>query len=336
MERINDLNDLFLLVQVIEAGGFSAAATRLGTTRSLLSRRIIALEQRLGARLLHRNARQFAITTIGERVYRQAAAMCEAAIAARQAATSDDAASSLVRIEAQGLLSPLVAELVPAFAAAHPRIRLAVSITGGDIEALLRQQADVIFSLRETLPDSGDIVARPLGHVRLVTVASPELVRRRGVPEHPARLDEADCLRYAASEASDHWTFRGLAPRLRHPRMVSADLGALLTAARAGLGFAQFPRYMVANDLADGRLRTVLEAFEPSPLPLHALTMSSRTVSDAVLSFVRFVQQNLATMATAHRGTRADHFAGIGAGDAAPRGHAGSGAGGGPRMPPAR
>src|SRR5690348_15890380 len=101
MDRINNLGDLYLFVQVIEAGGFSAAATRMGTTCSLLSRRLIALEQRLGARLLHRNARQFALTATGERVYRHASAMCEAAIAAEQAAISQDPTRGLVRIEAE-------------------------------------------------------------------------------------------------------------------------------------------------------------------------------------------------------------------------------------------
>lgn len=295
MDRINNLNDLFLLVQVIEAGGFSPAATRLGTTRSLLSRRIIALEERLGTRLLHRNARQFAITSTGERVYRHAAAMCEAAIAAEQAATASGAGNSLVRIEAQGLLSPLVGELVSGFASAHPRIRLTVSTGGSDMEALLRQQADIILTLREVLPDSSDIVARSLGNVRRVTVGSPDLVRRLGTPEHPAQLDEAHCLNYA-NETSGYWAFRGLAPWRRNARMTSADLGSLLAAARAGVGFAQFPLYMVADDLANGRLRTVLEAFEPSPLPLHALTMSGRIVTDATLQFVRFVQQSTAAM----------------------------------------
>ncbi|WP_426284636.1 LysR substrate-binding domain-containing protein [Luteibacter sp. E-22] len=297
MEQINNLGDFFLLVHVVEAGGFSAAATRLGTTRSLLSRRIIALEQRLGTRLLHRNARRFALTEAGERVYRHATAMCEAAIAAEHAAAPSANAASLVRIEAQGLLSPLVADLVPGFAATHPRTRLAVTTHGSDIEALLRQQADVILSLRETLPDSSDIVARPLGTVRLVTVGSPDLVRRVGRPAHPASLDESHYLSYASGETSGYRMFRGPVSQRRHARMASADLGALLASARAGLGFAQFPLYMVADDIASGRLRMVLEAFEPQPLPLHALTMSSRSVSEATLNFVRFVQQSLAAMA---------------------------------------
>lgn len=297
MDQINNLGDFFLLVHVVEAGGFSAAATRLGTTRSLLSRRIIALEQRLGTRLLHRNARRFAVTEAGERVYRHATAMCEAAIAAEHAAAPPANAASLVRIEAQGLLSPLVAELVPGFAATHPRTRLAVTTHGSDIEALLRQQADVILSLRETLPDSSDIVARPLGTVRLVTVGSPDLVRRLGRPMHPASLDESHYLSYASGETFGYRMFRGPVSQRRHARMASADLGALLASARAGLGFAQFPLYMVADDIASGRLRIVLEAFEPLPLPLHALTMSSRSVSEATLNFVRFVQQSLAAMA---------------------------------------
>ncbi|MEX1827847.1 LysR substrate-binding domain-containing protein [Luteibacter sp. CQ10] len=296
MDRINNLGDLYLFVQVIEAGGFSAAATRMGTTRSLLSRRLIALEQRLGARLLHRNARQFALTATGERVYRHASAMCEAAVAAEQAAISQDPTRGLVRIEAEGLVSPMVAELAPGFAATHPRIRLAVSTGGHDLDALLRQQADVILSLRETLPDSGDIVARSLGTVRMVTVGSPDLVRRIGTPKHPGALDDEHCLSYA-NGTSGYWAFHGMAPHRRNGRMASADLGALLSAARAGVGFAQLPLYMVADDLGSGRLRTILENFEQLPRTLHALTLSSRAVSEVTVNFVRFLQKGMTAMA---------------------------------------
>lgn len=295
MDLINNLGDLYLFVQVIDAGGFSAAATRMGTTRSLLSRRVIALEERLGARLLHRNARQFALTAAGERVYRHASAMCEAAIAAEQAAVAQDATSGLVRIEADGLLSPMLAELAPGFAAAHPRIRLAVSAGGHDVESLLRRHVDVLLSLRDTLPDSGDIVARSLGTVRMVTVGSPDLVRRVGTPDNPGALDDEHCLSYAG-DGTGQWSFQGLVPRRRQGRMASADPGALLAAARAGVGFAQLPLYMVADDLGNGRLRTVLDDFEPSPRTLYALTLSSRAVSEVTVNFVRFIQRGVAAM----------------------------------------
>ncbi|MGN6481500.1 LysR substrate-binding domain-containing protein [Luteibacter sp.] len=289
MDSIDNLGDLYLLVQAIEAGGFSAAAAKLGTTRSLISRRILALEERLGVRLLHRNARQFGVTATGERVYQHASAMCEAAIAAERAARLPGEDQRLVRIEAHGLLSPMVASLMSEFTAVHPRTRFAVTVGGGDVSLLLRQQTDVILSLRDTLPDSTDVVARSLGGLRRVTVASPELLRRVGVPKHPGELDDDDCISLGA-DASGFWHFRGIAPRRRKVRVAFADVAALIAAAESGLGIAQLPHYLVADSFTSGKLTTLLEAFEPEPLPLHALTVSGRVAADATVSFVRFMQ----------------------------------------------
>jgi DNA-binding transcriptional LysR family regulator len=292
MDSVDNLGDLYLLVQAIEAGGFSAAATKLGTTRSLISRRILALEERLGVRLLHRNARQFGVTATGERVYQYAAAMCEAAIAAERAARLPGEDQRLVRIEAHGLLSPMVAGLMSAFTAEHPRTRFAVTTGGGDIALLLRQQTDVILSLRDTLPDSTDVVARSLGGLRRVTVASPDLLRRVGTPRHPGELDDEDCLSLGG-DASGFWHFRGIAPRRRKVRVAFADVAALLAAVEGGLGIAQVPHYLVADAFRHGKLTTVLEAFEPEPLPLHALTVTGRVASDTTVTFVRFMQARL-------------------------------------------
>ena len=88
MEQADNLADLHLLVQVIDAGGLAAAAQTLGTTRSLVSRRLLALEARLGAKLLNRNTRGLSVTATGEEVYRHAVLMCEAAQAALHAAGS--------------------------------------------------------------------------------------------------------------------------------------------------------------------------------------------------------------------------------------------------------
>jgi DNA-binding transcriptional LysR family regulator len=294
MDQASNLTDLFLLVRVIDAGGFSAAAARMGTTRSLLSRRIIELERRLGVRLLHRNARQFAVTAIGERVYRHAVAMCEAADAAERAAESAGVASGLVRIATHGLLTSLVTDLLPGFSVGYPQIRLAVNPGGGDVEALLRQQVDIVLGMGDTLPDSADIVARPLGSIRLVMVGSPDLWQRLGCPSHPDQLEDHHCLSYAGTDMPSGWSFRGMPPRRRQPRLATTDLSSLRASARAGLGFAQLPLYACRDDLADGHLCLAFEAFEMPPLPLHALTMQGNAVSEAALGFIRFTRAHLA------------------------------------------
>jgi DNA-binding transcriptional LysR family regulator len=288
---IDNLGDLYLLVQAVEAGSFSAAADRLGTTRSLLSRRIMALEDRLGARLLHRNARQFSVTATGERVYRYAAAMVEAAMAAEQAALATNTAHWFIRIEAHGLLSPLAAVLMAEFATEYPAARFAITV-GGDMGRLVRQQTDVILGLGERLPDSTDVVARTLGGMRRVTVASPVLVERLGGLPHPGELADADCLALGSDGAAP-WHFRGLPPRRRNVRVAFGDAAALLAAVEGGLGVAQLPHYLVADGVAAGRLAMLFEAHEPEPVPLHALTVTGRVAGDATMAFVRFIQGRL-------------------------------------------
>lgn len=295
MDQIEQLANLYLLTRVIDAGGFSAAAREMETTRSLLSRRIIALERQLGVRLLHRDARRFVVTAVGEQVYRQAVLMCEAAQAAAAVARESLGAGGLLRVDMPSLLTPLLSGVLADFAENHPQVRLSASTSGG-IDALLRQRADVALSLGSALPDSGDIVARPLGSARMVVVASPELLRRLDHLRHPDQVEDRHCLGYTGRGLAVDWQLRGAAPRRRHARIVSDHLPTVLASARAGMGFAQLPMYACHDDLASGRLQLAFEAFEARPLPVHALTMPGPAAGEMALGFIRFVREQLARM----------------------------------------
>jgi DNA-binding transcriptional LysR family regulator len=291
MKQTNNMADLFLLVQVIEAGSFSVAADQLKTTRSLLSRRIIALERRLGAQLLHRNARRFSVTSTGEAVYRHASAMCESATAAEHAATHADVENKFVRVHAHSLLMPLMSTILPKFSAVHPRVRVWLTTGTGEVEPLIRQQADVILGVHDSLPDSTDVVARSLAHIPVMTVAVPELLGRLGTPPNAERIADADVLAYAGPRAPASLLFRP--GRQSEARLVTSDTDLLLASVRAGLGFARLPACLCEDDIRSGRLARVHESAEPDPISVHALTMSARAVSDSTLAFVRFAQEQL-------------------------------------------
>lgn len=291
MKRTNDMADLFLLVQVIEAGSFSVAAEHLRTTRSLLSRRIKALERRLGVQLLHRNARRFSVTPIGEEVYRHASAMCEAAVAAERAATDTDVGGRSLRIHVHSLLMPLLSNILPEFSADHPQMRVWLTTSNGDFEPLIRQQADVVLSVRDNLPDSTDVVARVLTHMPTVTVAVPELVRRLGPSPSVDRIADRDVLAYAGPGAPMNLLFRP--SKQGEARMVTSDIAVLLASVRTGLGFARLPACLCEEDIRRGSLTVVHDATENPGVPVHALTMSARAITDAALAFVRFTQERL-------------------------------------------
>jgi DNA-binding transcriptional LysR family regulator len=285
--------DLYLLTLVVEAGGFSAAAERAGTTKSRLSRRIIELEERLGAQLLHRNARRFSVTAVGEQVYRQALLIREAAAAAEAAAhEAKGSAGGHVRIHADSRSMPLLEGMLEGFARQRPYTRISAIHSEHGIDALLQQQADIVLCIGDALPDSADIVARKLGSVQHVLVASPRLLAQTDRPEHPDSIPDQHSLRHASATSSRQQATASR--RLASPRFTSNSMSTLRAAARAGMGYARLPLYLCHVDLQEGDLRVVFESRNTAPLPLHALTLQERAVSQAAMSFVQFARRHLA------------------------------------------
>lgn len=289
------LDDFYLLTRVIEAGGFAAAARQTGMTRSLLSRRIVGLEQRLGAQLLLRNARHFAVTPLGQEVYRHALMMCESAEAAIQAVQDASASpSGRVRIDVPDMAGDLLSQAVVAVSAQHERLQLALSTNGG-IEALLAQRVDLALCMDEKVPDRGDIVAHKLCQVHMVTVGSPRLFRRLGSPEHPDHLDERQCLGYASPAGTRPWMLRDTRPRKPAAPLTTGHLSTLLVAAREGAGIAQLPLYACAEDLKSNRLQRVLEPFDPAPIPVHLLSLSGLALTATTRGVVQSLRKQLAS-----------------------------------------
>jgi DNA-binding transcriptional LysR family regulator len=293
MENPDNLVDLYLLTLVVEAGGFSAAAQRAGTTKSRLSRRIIELEERLGAQLLHRNARRFSVTAVGEQVYRQALLIREAAAAAEFAASeAKGSPGGHVRVHADSRLLPLLEGMLEGFSRQRSHTRISVTQSDEGIDALLEQRADVVLSMNDALPDSADIVARALGSVQHVLVASPRLLAHAELPEHPDLIPDEHYLSHTAMAPPRQQT--SASRRRNTARFTSNNASTLLAAAKAGMGYARLPLYLCHTDLQEGGLRAVFESHHAPPLPLHALTLQERAMSQAAMSFVQFARRHLA------------------------------------------
>ncbi len=245
----------------------------------------MALESRLGARLLHRNARGLSITAIGEEVYRHAVLMCEAAQAALLAAHQGRA--GLLRVGAHGLLRPLLDELIAAWGLAHPAERLTSQAAGSDVTGLLRERLDVLLGVGVPT-QAGGVVPYALGSMRLVVVASPGLLARLKRPTRPELVEDEHWLTFTGAP----WSLRGVAPRKLRPRLESDHLPTLLAAARAGMGMVQLPMYACHAHLQEGHLQALFEGFEARPLPLHALAPKV----SAAQAFIAFARNHLAGM----------------------------------------
>lgn len=277
-------------VQAVEARSFSAAALRLGVAKSIVSRRIQALETRVGTRLLHRSTRQLSLTEPGE------AFLARARSILADVQSAEDEARSLhgglrgrLRIAAPlsfGL--KVVSPVVAAFLREHPQIAVELDLDDRWVD-LVREGVDVAVRIGK-LPDSS-LVARTLAPCRQVVCASPDYLARHGTPRAPADLaDGHACLVYANRPPAEQWRFlvgrRWVSVPVRGAPLAVNNGDALVDAALAGVGLVVLPAFFVDDALADGRLVQVLERYRLDDPAIHAVWPSGRAPSAKVRAFV--------------------------------------------------
>ncbi|KSB88280.1 hypothetical protein AS593_09005 [Caulobacter vibrioides] len=262
-------------VAVAEHGGFAAAAPSLGLSPSAVGKAVQRLEARLGVRLLARTTRAVALTEDG-RVFhaRCAAALAGLAEAEAELRRGRGEPSGLLRVALPPLLGrafvmPVLLELV----ARWPALRLEANL-GADPVDLAAEGVDLAVRIG-ALDDRAGRVARPLGVQRRVVCATPAYLDARGRPKTVRDLADHDCLVEARDGRPSPWPYvdaDGAARSLAvDGRVRIGDAQMLGQAALAGAGIAMVPRWLVADDLAAGRLETVLDGVFDSPLPVNLI-----------------------------------------------------------------
>jgi DNA-binding transcriptional LysR family regulator len=262
---MSELDDLRCFVEVVENGGFTRAARRLGIAKSMASRSISRLEAELGTRLLSRTTRGVSPTDAGLEFKTR----CERILAdydeAREVVASHgDQMIGRLRLSVPisfGVrhLAPVLAEI----ASSHPRLELDVSYNDRVVD-LIAERFDAAIRIGQ-LRDSS-LVARRIAPVQAMLVASPDYLRRHRRPETPDDLAEHECLIYTAGIATD-WQFRSgrrlvsIRPRGR----LRSDSGdAIVQWAEAGLGVAHVPKFLVSSAVERGALEPLLPDY-PTP-----------------------------------------------------------------------
>ncbi len=278
---MQDLNDLYYFVQVVDHGGFAPAARAIGAQKSLLSRRIAALEERLSTRLIQRTSRRFSVTDLGQAYYQHCVAMLIEAEAAQ--AVIDSAASGprgLIRIACPpGLVAYQMGGLIADFMARHPEVQVQLDSTTRRVD-LVGEGFDLAIRVREPPLEETDLVMRKLDDSQHILVAAPGLIGRIAPPVGPADLGTWPSLDFGPARDTHAWTLRGPDGRtatIRHfPRLVTDDLNMLHRAAVDGVGVALLPLIAVSADLATGSLVDLLPDWRPRPWIVHAVYPSRR------------------------------------------------------------
>lgn len=294
---MDDLNDLYYFVKVVEHGGFSPAGRALQMPKSKLSRRISALEEKYGVRLLQRSTRHFSVTETGKEFYQHCVAVLVEAEAAREVMLRQHAEpQGIVRMSCPtALLEYRISELVCRFMAAHPKVQIHLEASNRRVD-LLGEGLDIALRVRFPPLDNSDLVMRVLAESPQRLVACPGFLLERELPKHPADLAGLPSLDWGPPR--DHvWHLQGpegQEARIRHqPRYITDDMTALRQAALSGVGMVQLPCMVVEEDLRQGRLVDIMPGWAPSGGIIHAVFPSRRGQLPAVRLLIDYLAQHI-------------------------------------------
>jgi DNA-binding transcriptional LysR family regulator len=290
MDRLTGME---VFVRVVDLGGFTAAAEASSISATMVSNHIRALERRLGARLLNRTTRRQSLTDIGAAYYAQCVDML-ARIGTAEGEARDMRSRPIGRLRISApitlgshLLMPALAEYLRDYSQVEIELQL-----NDRIVDLAEEGFDAAFRFGN-LPDSG-LIARPLRSLNRVVCASPTYLAGHGTPRSPDDLVDHNCLAFHYIKPEREWLFRGAQPQTVHVTgQLTVNNGpALLRAALSDIGIVMLPNYLVAEDLAAGRLVRLFPGVEFPRAPVQLVYLPDRHMTPKMKSFVDFVLQH--------------------------------------------
>ena len=285
MDRIDAMQ---AFVAVADLHGFAPAARKLGLSPSGVTRLIAALEERLGARLLQRTTRSVTLTDVGARYLERVRRILSDVEEAEGAAEGERRRPSgrLVVSAPVGFGRLHVSPVMSAYLKRYPEVSAELRLSDRIVN-LVEDGVDLSVRIGH-LADS-TLVARRLGEMRRIVVASPGYLKRRGVPATPEAIASHDTIQFGATTTAPDWRFVEDGREVRAscaPRFLTNSADAAIQYAEQGGGLTRVLAYQAAEAIKTGRLRPVLVDFEPPPLPIHIVYPTSRLLSAKVRTFI--------------------------------------------------
>jgi DNA-binding transcriptional LysR family regulator len=272
-------------IAVVEHGSISEAARVLGVPRASLSRRMSALEETLGVRLLHRQSRPLQLTAAGEELFRRAQRVQRDTEDTWDAVrVHDDKPRGLLRVSVPPNAPAFLAFIVR-FAKAYPEVELLVSSDARHVD-LVAERIDVAIRIGNVRDP--DLIARRFWRSKSLAVASPAYIKRFGLPETVEALRDHTCMRTfdGTWQPSSYWPLRDGSRVRVDGGLMCNDISLLVRAAHEGLGIAVLPRDLIADSLDTGALIEVLEAEVGSETLGHVVYVERNFVLPQVRAFV--------------------------------------------------
>ncbi|HMX93544.1 MAG TPA: LysR family transcriptional regulator [Nitrospira sp.] len=291
------LADVALFVEIARTESFSRAAARLGIPAPTLSRRIAAMERRIGVQLFQRTTRKVALTPVAGPYYERCLEVMAAAAAAQDALERSRTMQERIRIAMPvdlgvAVLGPIIAR----FVAASPGLRVEFDLSSRTAD-LFSDPVDLAFRIGKITDDR--VVARRIGTIQSGVFAAPAYLQRHGPIDSPMQLENASCLNLQTSSGAMPWVIGPHKwPGAPGPCVISANSVSLLRAlAEDGQGVALLPRHVAHHSVLSGRLVPILEAEKTPAWPLFAVT-GSRMISKGMRLMIAHVSNELKQITT--------------------------------------
>ena len=280
-----------VFARAYELGSFSAVARELGLTQSTVSKHIAALEAQLKVQLFARTTRRLNPTPEALRLYEGVQHLLDAADAIHSSVGGTRAEpSGLLRIAlpdsyGRAIVMPVIAR----FLAAYPRVRLDVRLTDQAVD-LIEEGVELGVRIGELAASS--LIARPLGIVEHLIVATPAYLAAHGEPRHPTDLLRHNCIVYTGFAKGNRWVFDS--EQGRQTIEVPSTLGvnsadAMHAAVLHDVGIARVPQWVIGDGLARGVVRRLLPDDYPTPLPINVVYPQTRLLSSRARCFIEFL-----------------------------------------------
>lgn len=290
-----DVAGMSAFVAVVNSASFTGAARKLGTSKSVISRRISEIERHLGARLIDRSAARVTPTEIGSVYYARCVQILESIEAANDfvAGFNGDIRGTLRVSVPRYFCECVAAPALTEFAGKYPDLRVEIDVEERDAD--LRDTGFDIAVRIGQLPDSS-MISRAIGSTGTWLCASPGYLQHHGVPETPDELEQHACLMHSGGELLSGWVLRcGGKTRLYRvrERLRSACYLQLLDAVVAGLGIALLPGYLIADAVATDQVRVVMQACAPPHRPISVVYPPGRRKSPKVQALADFLAERI-------------------------------------------
>lgn len=293
---MQDLNDLALYAAVVRHKGFTAAANALSVPKSKISKRIAALEDQLGVRLIERSTRKLSVTDIGQSFYER----CEAVLSGVDAAEAVVAVAKaepagIVRMSMPPGFAPMVADVLPSFMKRYPLVRLSIFTTGRPVD-LIEERIDVALRVRDGYDTDQSLIVRRFGSTRRYLAASPHFLERYG----PIDLDTIGRVPTISMQENNPraiWTLihsGGDVHDVSHsPVLTCSDFSVLERAAIEGIGLGLLPDTLVERGIRAGLLAPVLPDWSSAEAAVHAVFTSRHGMLPAVRVLIDHLAEHL-------------------------------------------